>query len=626
MIKKNTEKFVLIGLDGLMPELLERYADRIPFINKLLSRSFYSPALPSIFTDTATNWTTIATGSKMETHGITGFTTHLEGMELDESIDTFNTDLCRSEYIWEAAEKQNKKCILINYPTAFPVKMNNGVIVGGDGLFSRDWTVKSPDLFTTRDDFEDISDIFVDMGGSQTRIELNDSKEWKNIPEVLEIVTGGIAAIKKNIEFDWGPAGAEINEHKMETHDLKDQENRYFLTVRDKNKLKVIISSSQDYNDRIAVLEKGQWSGWVEEQFNSIKCMRQYKLLDIDNEGKKITIYGTMAGKLKGWGFPTGVEDELIKEVSFYVEGLELSNTFSLMSNWIDPDTYFEIMDIQLESIIKISSYLSKNKEWDCMFIQFHAPDGVNHNFLRDLEEKDKDVFEKADDIFFQTIKRLMSFTKSIIDIFSDDVYFGIVSDHGCLPQRYYINAHGIMEKEGLTEFVKNKNKWDIDIKNSKAVYDPYASGIRINLKGREKNGIVNPGKEYEEVRNQIINRFRKVVNPETGEPAFSLIGRREDFKALGAYTNRVPDVLAIADVNYVFCEGRTRDISKSIMDIYKNGSDVIEIEKSHAAGVTNGYNASHWQLPNAKTSESSNRGIFFLSGPNINKHGYSLY
>ena len=205
---KNTGKVILIGLDGLMPELLHRYADKIPFIKKLLSNSFYSPALPSVFTDTATNWTTIATGSKMETHGITGFTTHLDGMELDESIDTFNTDLCKSEYLWEAAERQNKKCIIINYPTAFPIRINKGIVIGGDGLFSEEWTVRSPDLFTTRDDFEDITEIFENEGGSQTHVKIKDCQEWKNVPKKFEILNEGTAEIKKSIRLDCGPAGA----------------------------------------------------------------------------------------------------------------------------------------------------------------------------------------------------------------------------------------------------------------------------------------------------------------------------------------------------------------------------------------------------------------------------------
>ena len=35
--------------------------------------------------------------------------------------------------------------------------------------------------------------------------------------------------------------------------------------------------------------------------------------------------------------------------------------------------------------------------------------------------------------------------------------------------------------------------------------------GININLKGREPNGIVEPGEEYEQMRNQII-RYRQII------------------------------------------------------------------------------------------------------------------
>jgi predicted AlkP superfamily phosphohydrolase/phosphomutase len=45
-------------------------------------------------------------------------------------------------------------------------------------------------------------------------------------------------------------------------------------------------------------------------------------------------------------------------------------------------------------------------------------------------------------------------------------------------------------------------------------------SYLRVNLAGREPQGIVAPGAEYEAVLGEIAARFGALVNPETGEPA----------------------------------------------------------------------------------------------------------
>ena len=142
-------KIILIGMDGLMPEQIERYQDDIPELRALLVKGFFSPALSSPYTCTATNWPTIATGAWVGTHGCTSFSAHLPGMELGETSPTFNSQLCQAEYFWHAAERQGKRSILINYPCAFPKLITSGVVIGGDGLSSPTWTVRYTDLMQT---------------------------------------------------------------------------------------------------------------------------------------------------------------------------------------------------------------------------------------------------------------------------------------------------------------------------------------------------------------------------------------------------------------------------------------------------------------------------------------------
>lgn len=70
-------------------------------------------------------------------------------------------------------------------------------------------------------------------------------------------------------------------------------------------------------------------------------------------------------------------------------------------------------------------------------------------------------------------------------------------------------------------------NGWE----KSKAFTVPgeYFGAIRINLKDREPNGLVEPGKEYDEVCQELIERLICLVNLDTGQPAIDEVLRLDN-------------------------------------------------------------------------------------------------
>jgi predicted AlkP superfamily phosphohydrolase/phosphomutase len=72
---------------------------------------------------------------------------------------------------------------------------------------------------------------------------------------------------------------------------------------------------------------------------------------------------------------------------------------------------------------------------------------------------------------------------------------------------------------------------------------------VRINLKGREPMGIVEPGVEYERVRDEIYNAAATMTNPQTGKPAASNVYRTDDI-CRGQRRDHMPDVVIIWDVD----------------------------------------------------------------------------
>ena len=614
--RQGKPKVILIGLDGLMPEEIDRYQNRVPEMKKLVSEGFFSPAIPSAVTCTATNWPTIATGAWMGTHGCIGFNVHLPGMAIGETTPTFNSRLCQAEYFWHAAERQGKRSILINYPTAFPKLLKNGVVIGGDGLNSPTWAVRGNDLISS-------------FRRKDKRLVLQPAKGWKKVPPNWKVLHEGFADLADQARFSWDAMGMTDEGTVAD----KTSERRYVLVFRDERKTKLALTRSRDASKPLAVLEEGQWSGWIEERFGRRKCTRQYKALDLSPDGKKVTIFGTMAGCLSGWGYPKGIEREVIEHAGGYVEALELSPDSCFRRGWFDGqelDAVMDIMEIQARFISDCAAHLNETQDWDAMFIQYHAPDGINHDVLGWTEHPDPKKRQEADELMLATHKILFRMVDRIRkDCADENTVVCVVSDHGSMPTNRLINVTRIFEEEGWLKLHQDRKtgNWDVDTKRTKACYAGSAPAVWLNVKGREKHGCVASGAEYERLRQQIIDRLQQVRDPETGEQVFDVVARREAFEPLGAWGERVPDVFCYAKPYYLFWDPvlgmtpRTTDLPDRSVQFFREKPEVVPLNDIAPVNTNVGtLSAVHWHLPVPALSYASTRGTFILTGPGIKR------
>jgi len=605
--KTPRRRVILIGLDGLMPEQVEQYADRIPGLRRLLREGFFAPALSSPTTDTATNWTTIPTGAWTGTHGCLGFHAHLPGMALGETTPTFNSRLCRAEYFWQAAERQGKRCILINYPKAFPRTLRDGVVVGGDGLQSADWTVRWPEYITSH----------LGRATVTKRLHLGAPGGWRGVPADWTPLREGLVHLDDQERFGWSAAGITAAGRTESGR----SEPRYVLVFREGRTTKVLLARSRDARRALAVLQEGQWSGWVPERFGNRPCYRQYKLLTCSRDGRHVTLYGSMAAVRHGWAHPRGIEREIIEHAGPYVEALETTPDAGLVHDWFGEDTAEEILRMQARWVADCAAYLARREDWDVLFAQYHAPDGQNHMYLRDLEHRNPKVRARADRVFEHTLQILLEMVERIRKSCADEnTVLCVVSDHGNMPITRHVNGHGMMLREGWTRWRHNRSsgRWDLDDRRSKAVWIGDQSGIWLNVRGREKHGCVRPGAEYERLRSEIVHRLRAVTDPKTGADVFALVARREDLASLGLWGERVPDVMAFARPYYLFFAPGHAGMSDDLMAYTRDAPQVGPLEPAIRAGVIRRLGAVHWHLPTASCGYGSTRAACLLSGPGV--------
>jgi predicted AlkP superfamily phosphohydrolase/phosphomutase len=73
------------------------------------------------------------------------------------------------------------------------------------------------------------------------------------------------------------------------------------------------------------------------------------------------------------------------------------------------------------------------------------------------------------------------------------------------------------------------------------------SAGVRINLKGREPQGLVEPGSEYDEICSMLSRELLQLENPDTGRPLISRVLKASEFYQ-GDRVTQLPDLLVLWD------------------------------------------------------------------------------
>jgi predicted AlkP superfamily phosphohydrolase/phosphomutase len=139
----------------------------------------------------------------------------------------------------------------------------------------------------------------------------------------------------------------------------------------------------------------------------------------------------------------------------------------------------------------------------------------------------------------------------------------------------------------------------DVDWSRTTAYSIGYIGEVHINLKGREPQGIVKPGEEYERVRDDVINSLRELkLRPERskaeskdGVPLIEYIWKKEEIYR-GAHLPKAPDILflprnleTIAFGDFEFGSNRVIEKSFGVSSSHRmNGIFVAS-----GAGIKNG-------------------------------------
>jgi predicted AlkP superfamily phosphohydrolase/phosphomutase len=257
-------------------------------------------------------------------------------------------------------------------------------------------------------------------------------------------------------------------------------------------------------------------------------------------------------------------------------------------------ETFLKQVDRSIQGGVRMWQELIKKESWDFAMILFNATDVVQHALWKFMSPQhpqyDPRKAAKYGKAILNVYKALDAVLADIMKKVDENTVLWVMSDHGFGPFHQFFHVNTWLIQQGLMSirpspiarlkaflfrmgfspmFIYNilmnvglgKIKREVvrgrsqklrlfflsfdDVDWSKTV--GYSLGnigqIRINVKGREPQGVVEPGSEYDRVVGEVIERLSQVRDPKNGELVVEHIYRRSEIYAGDAFED-APDIL----------------------------------------------------------------------------------
>ncbi|SFI64748.1 alkaline phosphatase family protein [Planctomicrobium piriforme] len=243
---------------------------------------------------------------------------------------------------------------------------------------------------------------------------------------------------------------------------------------------------------------------------------------------------------------------EFIKDVSqqlgmFYTTGFQEDHKARSNGVFVD-DEFLKQATMVLDERLAMFEYAVENYEDGLLFFYFSSSDLQSHMFWWNADENSKHPSRSTPEAqkYFAHIKQLYQRLDAVIgDIY--DRYGGkatiiAMSDHGFANFGRQFNVNSWLRDAGLlgprecTSILA-----DVDWSATRA-YGLGINGLYLNLEGRERDGIVEPGEEQERLTRQIIAGLESVRDVD-GQQVIRRVYRADEIYH-GPATALAPDLI----------------------------------------------------------------------------------
>jgi predicted AlkP superfamily phosphohydrolase/phosphomutase len=539
-------KLIILGIDGMDPQLLRQFMreGKMPNFAKLAEQGSFRELTTSIPPQSPVAWSNLITGMDAGGHGIFDFihrdpktlqlyfsTSRVEGpkhaIHLGKWVIPMGggsaEQLRKGQAFWEILDQKGVPNTIFRIPANFPPVPAKGKTLSGMG---------TPDLRGTYGTFSFYTDDPTAVSGAV--------EGGQVIPVQVEnsTVTASLIGPDNTFRKDSMPATEPFS-----------------VAVDPLEAVGRIAVQGQEF-----VLREGEWSDWVRVEFQlipffgNVKGMCRFYLkqahprfqlyvspINIDPADPALPI-----------STPAGYSRMLSEEVGeFYTQGIA-EDTKALSGGVLDDKEYLQQARTVLAEHRRIFDAEFPKFQQGVFFFYFSSLDLNSHMMWRLMDTKHPgydasraaqngsaiaDFYQQIDQVLGEVLPKLDNHTTLLV-----------LSDHGFAPYYRSFNLNtwllnnGYIKLKSLGDADSNEPLANVDWNGTRA-YGLGLNGLYINVRGRDRDGIVQAGAKADALIQEIKAKLLHEKDPQTGLPVITRVDvAREAYR--GPYANSGPDLL----------------------------------------------------------------------------------
>jgi len=543
-------RVIILGLDGMDYGFASRLAaeGKMPGLARLAKMGGIAPLGSAVPPQSPVAWSDFITGMDAGGHGIFDFihrdpatmTPYLSTSRTVGSTRTMSVGrwqfplppplsnektelLRRGQAFWEVLEKKGIPTNILRIPANYPPSgtatrelsgMGTPDVLGGYGVFS----------FYTSDRF-----AFLDKtisGGSVYRID----------------VEQGVAKTKL-----YGPDNLFLVKPEKMTADFT------IYVDPDRPAAKLVVGSEE------RVLQEGEWTDWIPVSFTMIptQSLPAEVRFFLRRVRPELEIYASPINfdpmaPATTVSTPKSYATELARAKGrYYTQGMP-ENTGALSTGVLSPQEFLAQARLAGDEILDEFPYVLSRFDRGLLFYYIGNLDLVSHMMWRAMDPEhpgyDPAVDVPLRDVVAKKYEALDGLITYALDHMPEGTLLVVMSDHGFTSWRRVFNLNAWLHENGYLT-VKDESLPEhqdmfrnVDWSKTRA-YGLGLNGLYLNLKGRERDGIVPP-EQRESLAEEIAAKLEATLDPKTGQRAVSHAYLRDKTYSAGAERSIGPDIV----------------------------------------------------------------------------------
>ncbi|MBN1826587.1 MAG: alkaline phosphatase family protein [Candidatus Eisenbacteria bacterium] len=557
-------KVLVLGFDGMDPGLLRLLLDRgdLPNFQRLIDRGTFTSLGTSIPPQSPVAWSNFITGMDPGGHDIFDFIhrdpkTYLPFMSTSQAVSSDDgiglwgewriptgggevLNLRRGVPFWDILTAHGVPTAIFKIPANYPPVSEGAKTLSGLG---------TPDILGTPGTFTYLT---------------------THRPENADDISGGKVV---DVYFDGGTAETAIPgppNPMREGHEKSGCPVRIHRDVE--NRIAKIVIGEEE-----VLLREGEWSDWVPVKYYFLPDHGFWGAVRpaLDPAGMGLTGIARLYLKSVAPEFglyvspinidplapaqPISTPDDWAAKIAektgrFYTQGMP-EDTKALEAGILTDTEFLQQAGYVLDERMRVYDSLLNEfvgQEWGLLYYYFSSLDQQTHVMWRAMDPhhpaSDAEAREHPD-IIYDIMKRFDQAVGMALDRLPEDVLVLAMSDHGFAPwyREVHLNSwladNGYLTLKDPSKETREKSDFflNVDWRRTR-VYALGINGLYINTRGREKYGVVSPGREKDALIEELTTRLTELRDPKTGkQPILALY--RNDEVYHGPYAAEAPDM-----------------------------------------------------------------------------------